>query len=98
VAPRLLRIQHRGSLGERAGREVMVGDDDVDAALERAPHRLDAGDPAIDGDHKLYGALRKDAIEDLALQSVAVDEAMRHDVRSVRAEGAQNGLQENDRR
>ena len=30
----------------------MIGDDDVDAELDRAAHRIDTGDPAVDSDHQ----------------------------------------------
>src|SRR5437762_290638 len=74
----------------------MIGDDDVDAELDRAAHRLDAGDPAVDGDHQPHISFCENAFQYFQLQSVAVDQAMRHDVRCVGAEEAKNRLEEDD--
>ena len=75
---------------------MVVGDDDVDAAIDRQTHRLDRGDAAIDGDHELYVAIGEHALEHFDLQTVAIDEAMRDDEVDVRAERAEDGLQQHD--
>ena len=77
---------------------MVIGDDHVDAALDGTMHRLDAGDPAIDGDHELHVALGEHAIEHFHLEAVAIDEAMRHDESGIRAEGTEHRLQHHDRR
>ena len=74
----------------------MIGDDDVDAAVDGAAHRIDAGDAAVDGDDQPHLALNQHAVEHFGLEAVAVDEAVRDDVRGVRAEGSQHGLQQDD--
>ena len=65
---------------------MMIGDDHVDAALDRALHRLDAGDAAIDGYHQLHIAFDEYPLEHFDLQSVAVDQTMRNDERDISAE------------
>ena len=82
--------------GSVPGRKMVIGDDHVDAALDRAAHRLDAGDAAVDGDDELHVALDEHAVEHFHLQAVAVDEPVRHDEARVRAEGAEDGLQHDD--
>ncbi len=64
---------------------------------ERATHRLDAGDAAIHCDYELYVPLGQHALQHFGLESVAVDEAMRDDEAGVRAEGLEDGLQQDDR-
>ena len=97
-APGLFRVQHRRGLGEQLRRQVMIGDDDVDAALDGLPYRIDAGDPAIDCDDELYVAIGEHAIDDGRLETVAVDQPVWNDVLRVGAEGAQHRLQQDDRR
>ena len=75
----------------------MIGDDHVDPLLDGTAHRIDAGDPAVDGDHDLHRPLLQHAIEHFGFQAVTVDQAMRHHVLCVRADGAQDGLQQHDR-
>ena len=87
VAPRLFRIEHRRGLGQLSERQVVVGDDHVDPALDRAVHRLDAGDAAIDCDHELYVPLGQHPVEHLDLQPVPVDQPVRDDEACIRAEG-----------
>ena len=77
----LLRVQHGRCFGKSAGRQVVVGDDHVDAALDRKTDRLDARDSAVDRDHELHVPRGEDALEHFDLQPVSVDEAMRHDER-----------------
>ena len=74
----------------------MVGDDDVDAALDRAPHRVHAGNAAVDRDDQLHIPLSQNAFQHFQLQAVAVDQAVRNDMRRVGADRAKNRLQEND--
>ena len=74
----------------------MVRDDDVDAAIDRAPHRVHAGDSAVNGDHEAHGLLSQNALQHFEFQAVAVDQTMRNDVRCVGAEEAEDGLKEDD--
>ena len=75
----------------------MVRDDDVDAAIDRAPHRVHAGDSAVNGDHEAHGLLSHNALQHFEFQAVAVNEAMGNDVIGIGADQPQNRLQQNDR-
>ena len=64
---------------------MVVGDDDVEAELARAPDLLDGGDAAVDGQDEAATLFRQ-ALERLAADAVALVEAARQMPLDLRAE------------
>ena len=86
----LIRIDDHRGRGQRRGREMMIGDQHVDAARGRRRDAIVTRDAVVDGDEEARRH-RGRLGDDLRREPVAVFESIRHeeaDVRSHRAESA----------
>ena len=87
-AAELLRRHHR-TVGQLFAGTVMVGDDDVEPELPRAPNLIDGGDAAVDREHE-PAAFPGEALERVAADAVALVEAARQMPLHDAAEGTQD--------
>ena len=88
-----LRVDHRERGRQRAFRLVMIGDDQIDAELVRAPRRLGAADAAVHR-HDDARALRVQAIDRRRLQAVAVAHPLGQEVDDIAAEQFDHAAQD----
>jgi hypothetical protein len=79
TAGRLVRIDDHARGRQRVGRQMVVGDDDVDAAPVRLGHAVDAGDAVIDRDDNVGRLFARRQRDDFRRQAVTVFEAVGHD-------------------
>jgi hypothetical protein len=84
-----LRVHEHRALRQRGRRQMVVRDDDVDAAARGLGDRLDGRDPAVDGDDALGLVLLERAPERRRPQAVSVVEAVRDERPRVGAELAE---------
>ena len=70
----------RAPAGSVVGRQVMVGDDHLDAAPVGFGHAVDAGDAVVDRDDDVRALFRCGQRDDFRRQAIAVLEAVGHDV------------------
>jgi hypothetical protein len=90
----LVRIDDHARRRQGIARQVVVGDDDVDAAPVRFHHAVDAGDAVVDRDDDVGRLFAAGEFDDFRRQAVAVHHAVGHDVVDVgahRAQAAQGG-------
>ena len=91
-----LRVDHRERGRQLGVGLVVVGDDQVDAELARAPRRLGAADAAVDR-HDQRHAVGVQPLDRRRLQAVAVPQPLRDEVDDVAAEHLERAAQD-DRR
>ena len=92
-----LRIDHRQRRRQLRVRLVMIGDDQIDAELARAPRRLGAADAAIHR-HDQRDAVGVQPLDRRRLQAVAVLQPLRDEVDDVGAEQLERAAQDHGRR
>ena len=79
AAPRLVRINDARGVWQYRARQMVVGDQHVDAEFGRTRDAIDAGDAVVDRDQQVRLALRGE-FDDLRRQPVAVLEAVGHQI------------------
>jgi hypothetical protein len=96
AAPRLQRIHDGAGFGKPVGGRMMVGDDEIDAALAAAESFVDGAYPAIDGDEE-RGAAIDGGLDAVRGEPIPLGEPLGDEGEAVKANGAEEGDQEGDR-
>ena len=89
AAAGLIWVDDHGSLGKGIGRQVMIGDEHIDAASLCLGHTIDAGDAVIDRNDDVRRFFLCGERDDFRRQAVTIFEAIGYDVIDNCTHGAQ---------